>query len=214
MGAELHRVAIAHHRPRLQVHADPAEPCRRAAAAAGPAYERRDAAEEPALARLAGRVDGGRVGTAARLDSAEQLRQPPLEVARAGPVAPLADDAQRRRQPPLVEGLQEIVERVDGEGVERVTVVRGHEHHRRHSLGADGAHDGEAIELRHLHVEEDEVRGEAGDLCHRVGAVGTLADDLDVRLVREQRAEPAAGESFVVHDERAHRGHDPPSYAR
>ena len=88
------------------------------------------------------------------------------------------DDA---REPVGVDRLQEIVERLDGERVDRVPLVRGHEHdggrigalaHERRRL--------DAAEARHLDVEEDDVGREVAREVERLARAARLADDLHV----------------------------------
>src|SRR5919108_1740946 len=57
----------------------------------------------------------------------------------------------------VVDGLEEVVERVGLEGPERVLTVRGDKDVDRHLLGPDHLHDAEAVEPGHLHIEEDQV---------------------------------------------------------
>ena len=64
----------------------------------------------------------------------------------------------------------------------------------------------EAVQLRHLDVEEEDVRGEFAHRFHRFEAVGALADDLEVRVGGEQLAQHAARQLLVVDNERADAG--------
>src|SRR5215212_4426908 len=61
-------------------------------------------------------------------------------------------------EPLSLERLEQIVERVDLEGAQRVLVEGGHEHHRGHPLGAHFGDHPEAVEVGHLDVEKDQVR--------------------------------------------------------
>ena len=103
-----------------------------------------------------------------------------------------------------VERLEQVVERVDVEGAQRVVIEGGHEDDERHARGADGFDDFEAAGAGHLHVEKDEVRLQASDGVDRVGAGGALGDELQPVFRREQRAQPLAGQRLVVGDEDAH----------
>ena len=125
----------------------------------------------------------------------------------------LAGARQRGDEPLLVERLEQVVERADAERVERVPLERGDEDDRRRRRAADGAGDVEPVERRHLDVEEDEVGVLARDRLQRGGAVVALADEVDVRMRGEERAQPPAGQRLVVDDERAdrRRAHDGPS---
>jgi hypothetical protein len=58
---------------------------------------------------------------------------------------------------------------------------------------------------RHPHVHQDDVGEQGRGLGHRFGAVGRLADHLDVRLLAEDHLETTAEERVVVDDEDADR---------
>ena len=101
-----------------------------------------------------------------------------------------------------VERLEQVVERADLERAQRVLIVGGHEDHERHALAADGFDHLEAVHLRHLHVEEHEIRLVIDDRRDGFFAVAALADDLDVRLARQQPGQPLPRERLIVHDQR------------
>ena len=72
-------------------------------------------------------------------------------------------------EPLVAVWLEQIVDRVRVEGTERVLVVRRHEHDCRcacvpHGVSERGD-DAEAVDLRHLNVEEDDVDGLIGRYC-------------------------------------------------
>ena len=69
------------------------------------------------------------------------------------------------------------------------------------SCGVQAREHAEAVEARHLHVEQDQVGLLLGDRLDRLEAVAALADDLDVRLVLQPVAHPLAGQRLVVHDQ-------------
>ena len=96
--------------------------------------------------------------------------------------------------------LEQIVERVHLERLERIFVVGGHEHDRRRRL--EQLQNLEAVQLGHLDVEQDQVRGQLADPFHRFEAVGAVGHDLDVRLLRQVLAQQRARRLFVVHHHR------------
>ena len=98
---------------------------------------------------------------------------------------------QRLAEALAVERLQQVVERVHVERPQRVAVVGGDEHDERHLVGADGVDHVEAVRARHLHVEEHQVGLQRHDRLGAGGAVAGLADDLEARLVLQQRADAA-----------------------
>ena len=90
------------------------------------------------------------------------------------------------------------VERADGE-----LVVRGEEHHRGHPLGRPPADDFEAVDLRHLDVEEDHVRPERVEGVEHLAPVAAFTDDGEFREGGEQLPHATAGGRLVVGDEHA-----------
>ena len=114
---------------------------------------------------------------------------------------------ERLLEPLAAERLEQVVERVHVERAEGELVVGRHEHDRRHPLGSHGGDDAEAVELGHLHVEEDEVGPVPLDRAHRFGAAGTGGDHLHVGLLAEQRRQPLARHRLIVRDDRAYLVH-------
>ena len=137
------------------------------------------------------------------LEVAHEREQPPADVAGLLAVDLAADALERALEALAVERLQQVVERLDLEGAQRVLIVGGHEHDRRHALGADRLNHLEAVELRHVHVEEHEIGRLGEDGLDGFDAVPGFADHLDVRFRTEQRFHPLARERLVVDDERA-----------
>ena len=64
---------------------------------------------------------------------------------------------------------------------------------------------GDAVEVGHADVHEDDVRAQGSHLVERGAPVGGLADDLDRVVAREHRLEAGAHEVVVVHEEDADR---------
>ena len=88
------------------------------------------------------------------------------------------------------------------EGAQREAVVGGGEDVVR--LAACQLHHLEAVQLRHLDVEEDQLGVELADRLDRLEAVGAFADDLDVGVVSQVFAQQRARQVFVVHDQHSH----------
>ncbi len=89
------------------------------------------------------------------------------------------------------------------EGPQRVLVVGGDEDHHRQGGRVQLLQHLEAVQLRHLHVEEDQIGGVPADRLDRLPAVGALAADLDVLEAVEQRAHAFSSQRLVVHDQDA-----------
>ena len=102
-----------------------------------------------------------------------------------------------------VEGLEQVVHGVDFEGAQRVLVVGGDEHHRREIADPQLLDHAEAVQLRHLHVQEHQVRLQLAHRLHALSPVGALADQLDSRLRFHQLAEAQPRQRLVVNDQRA-----------
>ncbi len=104
---------------------------------------------------------------------------------------PLARAIDRFGQPLRAERLQQIVDRVDFECLQRVLIVRGDEDHG--DVAADEIEHLEAVELRHLDVEEQQIRLQFGDDLDRLEAIGALGDDSHVwHAPSDIRAAPIA----------------------
>ena len=104
------------------------------------------------------------------------------------------------------ERLEDVVDGAHVERTQSVMVVRGHEHDRGDPVRADALEDAEAVEIRHLDVEEHEVGPELLDRDDGLATVAALPDDLDAGFVREEGAQALAGEGLVVDDEGPHDG--------
>ena len=90
----------------------------------------------------------------------EQIADPPRQLQRLREPHPLAYSVERRRESRLVHRLHQVVQRVRLERAHRELIVRRHEDDVRHPRRASRPYDLEPVELRHLHVQKDEIRGE------------------------------------------------------
>ena len=102
--------------------------------------------------------------------------------------------------------LQQVVDRVHLERLDRVLVERGHEDDVACQLPLDQpARHLEARQPGHLHVQEHHVGLQALDGSQRLEAVGRLPHHLDVAELAEQEAQLVARQLFVVDDDRSQR---------
>jgi hypothetical protein len=165
---------------------------------------------------VVGRTSAGAVGVGERFverevrparHRAEQPQQPPAVLVGVARRELVAHAIERDIEPRILDGLQEVVERVRFERLQCVLVVRRDEHGQRHLRRGQGLQELEAVDTRHLHVEEHDVGLMLGDREERLASVAGLADDLDVGMAREPERQTAPGEGFVVNDQRtqAHR---------
>ena len=116
-----------------------------------------------------------------------------------------------------VEWLEEKVERVDLEGAQGVIVVSRDEHDGWRPgpilrplvrvAALEGLDDLEAIDFRHLDIEEDEVGTLLLDELQGLDAVGRLAEEADVVQAGEEADQAVARQLLVVDDEGADGGH-------
>jgi hypothetical protein len=100
----------------------------------------------------------------------------------------------------LIERLEQVVERVHLKGAHRVMIIGRHEDDVRHPFGNERADHGEAVQLRHLHIEKDQIAGSVAERGDRLDAVLTLADDLKLGMGLQHLAHHPARERFVVND--------------
>src|SRR6516225_1605421 len=115
----------------------------------------------------------------------------------------------------LRERLEQVVHRVQLEGLDRVLVVGGGEDYARAAAGQ--LQHLQAGQARHLDVHEHEVGVQRADLLDGIEAVLAFADDLDVRMPPQVFADQVARQVLVVDDQRAQAGccrcHAPVSFS-
>src|SRR5687768_10303015 len=101
--------------------------------------------------------------------------------------------------------LEEIVEGVDVECLQRILSVCSDENERRKIFAMQPLDHFEAVFLRHLYIEKDEIRFLSRDRFDGFDSVLTLADERDVVLVAQKSLDAIACEGFVVDDDGADR---------
>jgi hypothetical protein len=104
----------------------------------------------------------------------------------------LEQEAARAGSQRLVDVLVEVERREHQHPHGRVAAELGHPPRRL-----------DPVELRHADVHQDDVRLELAGELHRLGAVGRLADHVEVVLGVEDHPEAGADEGLVVGDEDA-----------
>jgi len=121
---------------------------------------------------------------------------------------------QRLRETAVVEGLEQVVERVDFEGADGVAVVGGDEDDGGHRVRADLFQHRKAIDLGHLDVEEEEIRTRTGDQRDGVAArplpaaierVGVRRDCVARRPQRARGLNRSGRQGHHTRDHIAHR---------
>ena len=86
------------------------------------------------------------------------IAQPAVEITPLVLADPFAGALERRLEPLVVERLQQVVQRMRLEGTQRKLVVGRDEDDDRHTTDADRLKHVETIDLRHLDVEEEQIR--------------------------------------------------------
>ena len=126
-----------------------------------------------------------------------------------GVLDPLLRPVQRLAQARLLDRLQQVVDGVHLERAHRVLVVGGDERDQRQLALLQHPHDADAVELRHLQVEQRQIRALLLDRRHRLAARRRLRHDHDVVERAQQRREKRSRRPFVVGDHDAQAGvHD------
>jgi hypothetical protein len=109
---------------------------------------------------------------------------------------------ERAMEAGIVEGFQEIVEGSCFEGAQGILIVGGNENDGWRKIAAEEFEKVEAVALGHLDVEENQVRLGFADLRQGLGSRATLACDFDFRIEPQKYPEVAAGQRFIVDDDR------------
>src|SRR5215469_760563 len=110
---------------------------------------------------------------------------------------------ERGLKPLRRERLQQIIHGVDFEGPQRMLVVSGYKYHG-HGVGvAEQFQHFKAVELRHLHVEEEQVGLQLRHHLHSVKAVATFADDLHLGMRLQHLAQNLPRQVLVLDNEGA-----------
>jgi hypothetical protein len=113
----------------------------------------------------------------------------------------LFDMLEHRVQALGFDGFGQIVDGVNFEGSNGVSVVGGDENGGGHVCGADFLDDFEAGVAGHLDVQKNEIDGLEFEGGENFPAVATLFDNFDFRIGGEEEAETLSGEGFVIGDE-------------
>jgi hypothetical protein len=102
----------------------------------------------------------------------------------------------------LAHRFQQVADGVRVEGFDRVLIVGGGEDHRRRLLQhVQVARGLEPVHAGHAHIEQHHIGREVVGVAERLGAVGGLADHLDVTDLGEQAAQPLACRRLVIDDQ-------------
>ncbi len=114
---------------------------------------------------------------------------------------PAGGTVERQGEALLRDRFEQVVHRRNLEGPDGVLVVRRDEDHRGHALCPDGVDHREAIDARHLHVEQHEIRLPVLNQRDRLAPVSRRQHGLDARLMIEQQLHAVPRQRLVVHHE-------------
>src|SRR6266550_901304 len=106
----------------------------------------------------------------------------------------------------IVKRLQQVVECPRIERAHRVLIVRRDEHYGGRQVIAQEFEYIEAVTLRHLHIEEDEVGLLAANLFEAFLPRPTFADVLNFGIEPQQHSQIAARERLIVYHQRTYPG--------
>lgn len=85
-----------------------------------------------------------------------------------------------------VERLEQVIQRVDLEGLQGKGVVGRDKDNEGKKFWRDGLDHSEPVDLRHLNIEKEHIRAVSLERRNRISAVGTLADNFEVGFIREK----------------------------
>jgi hypothetical protein len=101
--------------------------------------------------------------------------------------------------------LGQVVHRAQGERIQRdiraALGERGHHHHRHGAQPHEILEEGDAVHLRHFHIQGDHIGVERFDLLARHVRIAGDAYDLNARVAPQDVGEQTAHQGGVVHDE-------------
>ena len=137
-------------------------------------------------------------GALRRPSGAQQLRQPLGHRAFALALEMLAGPLEGGLKALPAEWLQQVVEGLHVKGANRVLVIGGDEHGRRHPIDADGLDHLEAVHARHLQIEKHQVRRRLANVIDGFFAGRRGAGQFDARFRGEQRHQALAGHRLIV----------------
>ena len=167
------------YRPAPGPHADPPRSCRRQGVTRFP---------------LSDIGQGGHQGTKRLLHPEGLLRLDP-------PERPF----HRCHETRLAERLHHVIERVHLEGPMRVLTVRRHQHHTGRQVVSERFQNAEAVAIRHLDVEKEQVGASGPNDLDRLSSVRGLSHHLDGCDVVQQRTYGLPRRRLVVDDDGADR---------
>ncbi|MCG3163418.1 MAG: hypothetical protein JMDDDDMK_04824 [Acidobacteria bacterium] len=108
---------------------------------------------------------------------------------------------QRFHQSLLVEGLEQVIERVYLKRLRRILIVSRDEDDERPAPGFEQARNGQAIKPRHLHVQEDQVGRVRFNGGQSLVSIAAFADDFHLRVEPQRGVNLFPHQRLVVHNQ-------------
>src|SRR5258706_7174693 len=100
-----------------------------------------------------------------------------------------------------IEGFEEIVQGVDFKGAHRVLIIGSDENDAWQGLIPESLEHIEPAELRHLHIQENQIGSQRSDRANGFTSIAALAHNLGLRIVFEHFADHSASSRLVVDDQ-------------
>jgi hypothetical protein len=100
-----------------------------------------------------------------------------------------------------IEWLQEVVRGSSFEGSQGIFIVGCDKNDCRHAVGAQGAKRLEAIQFRHFHIQENQVRRLLSDDIDGSLSISTFANDVHIRFRVQQLTQAFARGSLIIDDQ-------------
>ncbi len=106
----------------------------------------------------------------------------------------------------LIKGFQQVSKSVHIEGADRVLIESGNKHNSRQRRRNLLDHF-EAVKIRHLHVEQKQIRMRPPNPSHRVLSIGGFANHFHFQIGGQKTQQLAPRRRFVIHHENAQSRH-------
>ena len=100
-----------------------------------------------------------------------------------------------------VDRLEQVIDRILLVGTQRKVLVGRRKHDQGHVVFAHILEHFEGIHVRHLDIEENNIRVKLADSFQSLGTRARLTHDLELRSVGfQQRLDAHAGQRFIIYD--------------
>src|SRR5258708_18298940 len=94
--------------------------------------------------------------------------------------------------------FQQIIQGMNFEGVESITIISGHKNNSGQSVRCDCLEDLEAVHLGHLNVEQQQIDDATLDQSDCTSSVAAHTDNVNVGFVGQQELKPFSSQRLIV----------------